>query len=179
MRKGMWLVWAVVVFGFMVAVGCSDDSTTAPDGDITDGDITDTAEDGDIEEVEDSDDSDVDKDSSDDDPEPDGDIDTDGDIEPDGDVEPDGDIEPDGDMEETEEDMDEEMEDDMEPEAEESVPVTVVPFSAITSGGGLLHSSSYSLQLFISPLRPVGETGSSNYGLKLGPAAVVGRGIQE
>jgi hypothetical protein len=46
------------------------------------------------------------------------------------------------------------------------------PFQCETSGGGMLSSESYSMDLFIGPVRPVGRVSSDNYQMKLGPAGM-------
>ena len=46
------------------------------------------------------------------------------------------------------------------------------PFKAETSGGARLTSPNYELELFIAPVRPVGNPSSTNYNLKLGPGGI-------
>ena len=46
------------------------------------------------------------------------------------------------------------------------------PFQCETSGGAMLSSESYSMDLFIGPVRPVGRVSSDNYQMKLGPAGM-------
>jgi len=46
------------------------------------------------------------------------------------------------------------------------------PYQCVTSGGALLESDNYKLEVFIAPVRPIGTTSSTNYKLKLGPAGV-------
>jgi hypothetical protein len=48
------------------------------------------------------------------------------------------------------------------------------PFRCETSGGGALSSESYSMDLFIGPVRPLGSLSSDNYTMKLGPAGMRG-----
>ena len=51
---------------------------------------------------------------------------------------------------------------------------TYRPFQAFTSGGAKASSTNYELELFISPVMPVGSGTSTNYDLKAGPAAIRG-----
>jgi hypothetical protein len=45
------------------------------------------------------------------------------------------------------------------------------PYQCETAGGALLESDNYKLEVFIAPVRPVGNLSSPNYKLKLGPAS--------
>ncbi len=49
---------------------------------------------------------------------------------------------------------------------------TYIPFEAETSGGAKISSTNYNLELFIAPVRPVGNVSSTNYNFKLGPAGI-------
>jgi hypothetical protein len=49
---------------------------------------------------------------------------------------------------------------------------TYIPFEAETSGGARISSTNYNLEVFIAPVRPVGNVSSTNYNLKLGPAGI-------
>ncbi len=44
------------------------------------------------------------------------------------------------------------------------------PFQCETSGGGALSSENYTMDLFIGPVRPLGNVSSDSYQIKLGPA---------
>jgi hypothetical protein len=49
--------------------------------------------------------------------------------------------------------------------------VTAQRFLSETSGGARIESSSYRLEVFIAPMRPIGSTQSASYKLHLGPGA--------
>ncbi len=46
------------------------------------------------------------------------------------------------------------------------------PFQCETSGGGMLSSENYTMDLFIGPVRPLGNVSSDGYQIKLGPAGM-------
>lgn len=45
------------------------------------------------------------------------------------------------------------------------------PYQCETAGGALLESDNYRLEVFIAPVRPIGNLESPSYKLKLGPAS--------
>jgi hypothetical protein len=45
------------------------------------------------------------------------------------------------------------------------------PYQCETAGGALLESDNYKLEVFIAPVRPIGNIESPGYKLKLGPAS--------
>ena len=45
------------------------------------------------------------------------------------------------------------------------------PYQCETAGGALLESDNYKLEVFIAPVRPIGNVESPSYKLKLGPAS--------
>jgi len=45
------------------------------------------------------------------------------------------------------------------------------PYQCETAGGAFLESDNYKLEVFIAPVRPIGNVSSPNYQLKLGPGS--------
>jgi hypothetical protein len=71
--------------------------------------------------------------------------------------------------------MDGDAEDPIEEDAEDEEVVTHTtgtPFSVETAGGAKLTGTSYVLELFVAPVRPVGNVSSTSYDLQLGPAGL-------
>jgi hypothetical protein len=58
-------------------------------------------------------------------------------------------------------------------EEEEAVhPGEPQPYQCETAGGAVLTSDNYRLEVFVAPVRPIGNLSSTNYRLKLGPAGL-------
>jgi hypothetical protein len=49
---------------------------------------------------------------------------------------------------------------------------TYIPFEAETAGGEVISSTSYTLELFVAPARPVGDISSTSFQFKLGPGGI-------
>jgi hypothetical protein len=48
----------------------------------------------------------------------------------------------------------------------------LTPFEVESAGGAKLDSTNFKLEVFVAPVRPVGDIWSTNYKFKLGPAGI-------